>query len=260
MLSKLERPNMVAERFTRETAQQYEKVYKSDGILGWMHPVQVDYIRELTRQQHALGVYGTVGEIGVQHGLFFLALAGYSHPAEPLVAIDLFEDRQYGNIDKSGDGSLAAFKKSLNMLGIDSEAVRYVKGDSTKLSIKDFQKRGFPAFRLMSVDGGHTLEATMHDLMLATCSLADGGIIVLDDINSLGWFGVIQGVVQFLSEQVAVAPFLYGNSKMYLTTTSHYSSYLDFVLARNDTFRCQTDLHVSRVSSGRYRMCLSEYP
>lgn len=259
LLRTMERFNNASKRFSMEAELSYKKSVSEQRIDGWMHRAHIQYVTELTWRQHASGVYGAVGEIGVHHGLFFLALAGYSHPQEPLVAIDLFE-YQLQNIDSSGKGSMTEFEKNLVGAGIPVSGVHSIRGDSTQMTIRDFTQMNLPAFRMLSVDGGHTLEATVHDLNLAVCSLAEGGIIIIDDISSLEWFGVIQGIVQFLSDQDTVAPFLYGNNKMYLTTLSHHSMYLQYMEERPSTFKCQRDLHVSRVSLGKYRMCLSEYP
>ncbi len=48
----------------------------------------------------------------------------------------------------------------------------------------DVVAKGFPKWRLLSVDGGHTFEVTLHDLMLASCTVMEGGIVVVDDILS----------------------------------------------------------------------------
>ena len=51
--------------------------------------------------------------------------------------------------------------------------------------------------RFVSVDGGHTAEITAHDLAVADASLAEGGIIVLDDAFNEQWPGVADGVQRY---------------------------------------------------------------
>lgn len=58
----------------------------------------------------------TVGEIGVQHGKFFLPLVGFSAPGEAALAVDLFELQQ-DNVDQSG---LAA-RPIPSMCGVDMD-------------------------------------------------------------------------------------------------------------------------------------------
>ncbi len=78
--------------------------YKNNSIEGWVVLHHMSYVAALTRLQHFLGVYGSVGEIGVHHGKFFLILAGNALKTEPVVAMDLFHD-QHENIDGSGERS-----------------------------------------------------------------------------------------------------------------------------------------------------------
>jgi hypothetical protein len=40
---------------------------------------------------------------------------------------------------------------------------------------------------MLSVDGGHSMDTTMHDLMLAACLMVDGGIAILDDYGNPAW-------------------------------------------------------------------------
>lgn len=47
---------------------------------------------KLTLHQHARGIYGAVGELGVWQGKLFIGMAGFSHPDEPLLAADWFTD------------------------------------------------------------------------------------------------------------------------------------------------------------------------
>lgn len=49
---------------------------------------------------------------------------------------------------------LAEFKNHSAALGYTEGRVNIISGDSTKLTVHDFSKRGFPAFRIFSVDGG----------------------------------------------------------------------------------------------------------
>jgi hypothetical protein len=62
---------------------------------------QIAFVKAFSTKQHELGVFGSVGEIGVHHGKFLIPLVGNALRAEPAVAIDLFED-QSANVDTSG--------------------------------------------------------------------------------------------------------------------------------------------------------------
>jgi hypothetical protein len=58
-------------------------------------------VKAFSAKQHELGIYGSVGEIGVHHGKFLIPIVGNALAGEPAVALDLFED-QTGNVDTSG--------------------------------------------------------------------------------------------------------------------------------------------------------------
>jgi uncharacterized membrane-anchored protein len=53
---------------------------------------------------------------------------------------------------------------------------------------------------LFSVDGGHTPEITYSDLDLASQTLCEGGVIILDDFFNESWPGVAEGACKFFLE------------------------------------------------------------
>ena len=60
-------------RFPYSTRNYYSENHKD--IEGWMHECSAFLVVWLTRKQIDMGVTGSVGEICVHHGKFFLALA-----------------------------------------------------------------------------------------------------------------------------------------------------------------------------------------
>eukprot|EP00878_Enallax_costatus_P041637 GHUV01048466.1.p1 GENE.GHUV01048466.1~~GHUV01048466.1.p1 ORF type:complete len:179 (+),score=33.36 GHUV01048466.1:196-732(+) len=129
---------------------------------------QIEYVKVFTRRQHELGIYGTVGEIGVHHGKFLIPILGNALASEPAIAMDLFEDQE-SNLAKSGFGSKLELLRNLEACGIPENSIRLAGGNSMHLTASNFTQWGLPAFRLLSVDGGHSLEITLHDLMVASC-------------------------------------------------------------------------------------------
>jgi hypothetical protein len=69
-------------------------------------------IAALNERQRALDAKGGIAEIGVHHGKLFILLYLLGRPPEKAVAIDLFEDQHF-NIDLSGSGDLAKFRRNL---------------------------------------------------------------------------------------------------------------------------------------------------
>ncbi|MFX9457927.1 class I SAM-dependent methyltransferase, partial [Acinetobacter baumannii] len=53
---------------------------------------------------------------------------------------------------------------------------------------------------LFHVDGDHSIQGTYHDLILARDQLADGGVILLDDIDTKECPGVKAAMLLFLGD------------------------------------------------------------
>lgn len=208
-------------------------------LQGLIQPFMVWF---LTQQQHAAGVHGSVGEIGVHYGGFFLAIAAASAPAERLFAVDIFDNQQL-NVDGSGKAVFKKFEENVKLLGFgtaelgqkktkrkpwqNGRPVHYIKDASTSVDGPAFAQLAGQPVRMMSVDGGHTREATCHDINLADSFLHDGGIVIVDDLGccdkQASWsLGVIDGVASYFSTRSnrtqprRLEPFFFAAPKLYL--------------------------------------------
>ncbi len=81
--------------------------------------------------------------------------------------------------------------------------------------------------RLISIDGGHTVDVVCHDLHLSTDILKDGGVIIMDDIFNHFLPGVTEGLFRFMFEENSktLAPFVHCYNKLFLTTPDYYEPY-----------------------------------
>ena len=209
----------------------------ADHIQGFMNFPTVAAFAVLARAQAAAGVVGSVGEIGVHHGRSFVLAVLLARSKEPLWALDLFENLQHLNIDRSGNGDSRALASNMRSVGLDPLEVKLVTRSSLEWSSSDFCKAGLPKFRWFSVDGGHTEALTRHDMHLGACHLAEGGIIAVDDVFNNLFLGVTEGIFNFVAaNRDRIAPFFAITGKMYFTTPSHHERYLsaaaDFFTAR----------------------------
>lgn len=80
----------------------------------------------------------------------------------------------------------------------------HIKDASTSVDGPAFAQLARQPVRMMSVDGGHTREATCHDINLADSFLHDGGIVIVNDLGccekQVSWsLGVIDGVASYFS-------------------------------------------------------------
>ena len=192
----------------------------------------------LSTVQHGLGVRGSVGEIGVHHGGFFLALASASSRDEPLFVLDLFDKLQKLNVDGSGKGAWANFSSNAALMGFSAKgggtrwpspapaarSVHAIADASTNVDGGHFRRLARKQLRMFSVDGGHTREATCHDLNLADSYLHDGGIVIVDDVGCCdrqsSWgLGVVDGIFSFFDSgprPLRLVPFFFSKPKLFL--------------------------------------------
>jgi hypothetical protein len=197
-------------------------------VEGWVFGELLDYLKCVDRFQQEAKVAGNICEIGVHHGRFLIALSHLARPNEKCVAIDIFED-QAANIDGSGRGSLIQLRDNVDRFAASGARFEYIQADSLALTAGErlaIEQQHGP-FRVFSIDGGHTVDHTLNDLVFAQSVISPGGIIILDDYYNQHWPGVHEGVGIFYSRGVStVKPFLYAQNKLFLCGISVHERYL----------------------------------
>lgn len=153
------------------------------------------------------GIFGTIGEIGVAAGKSFATLALTRRAGEPLFACDIFAGAGHPSEEKEGVkveednaamANLPMFLDTLAYVGMNPGHVLVHDGASFELTDTYLFGRGIPPFRIIHIDGGHFMEATLHDLRVAACTLAPGGVIMVDDLNNGIFPGVQEGFHRFM--------------------------------------------------------------
>jgi hypothetical protein len=195
-------------------------------VKGWLLPGAIKMLVALAKAQDAERIKGNVAEIGVHHGKLLILLALLTRDGEKAVAVDLFAD-QDRNVDHSGKGDLDQFQENTRRHA-DCSHIVMRQGDSTELTSAALMELGGGAFRLISVDGGHTPEITVHDLSTAEGALAPGGIIILDDCFNEKWPGVSEGLFRYFSDaQPTIVPFATGGNKTLFCTPEYAGQYIE---------------------------------
>lgn len=209
----------------------YLNIARGSGDIHLVGPI----ITILSRLQHENGLYGTLAELGVHHGRFTGFLFVTARDTEKLVVADLFLELQHQNIDKSGLGDRRRFLEGVKTYGLQEEDLHLILSSSTDQIPFDWAARaGFEAFRMISVDAGHTAELTFNDLELAFCNLLTGGIVILDDFFHSTWPGVTEALFHFFSmgPEPEVYPLLSCENKLFLTNDkASHQHYYDTLLA-----------------------------
>lgn len=192
-------------------------------VKGWLYPGAPEAIVLLSEAQKKAQISGGVAEIGVHHGKLFILLYLLRADGERAVAIDIFSQQEL-NVDRSGAGNLERFKRNLERHA-DLKYLIVREGDSTALTAKNLLELGKGAFRLISIDGGHTADITAHDLATSEGALMKGGIVILDDCFKQMWPGVISGVGRYFSEPRTIVPFGIGANKTFFCHPEYVSMY-----------------------------------
>jgi len=201
-------------------------VYKNFGfrtVHGWLDRDVLEISEVLDRVQRDKGVSGSVAEIGVHRGKLFIGLSLLRRQGESAVAIDIFDDQEL-NIDHSGLGNLKRFKANVERWA-SLDGVKIHQGDSTKVQTETLRELAGSDIRFFSVDGGHTEEIVLSDMRLAESVLADGGVVIADDVFNEHWPGVSVAIVRYLDEGGKLVPFLVGFNKMFLAHPDYVADY-----------------------------------
>ena len=198
---------------------------KIKSISGWLGRTDFEIFKQLLNGQQGSNCLGSLTEIGVHHGKSFVVMAACSGDAK-LYAIDIFENQEK-NIDNSGSGDREKFLQNLRRFSIDDTRViidARLSGDVSASDIKD----SVGLIRFFHIDGGHHFDAIVNDLQLATQSLTDDGIIVVDDMFRSEWPEVSIGAFSsdVLSKNEFVC-FAIGFNKAYFCKSAYVDTYQD---------------------------------
>jgi hypothetical protein len=224
-------------------------------VAGWLAPEVLDILGVLDSFQRSASVSGAVAEIGVHHGRLFIGLNLLQRDDEPSVAIDVFGDQDL-NVDESGKGDLAMFRKNVQRWSSPENVVVH-QGDSTQLQAGELRKLAQGGIRLFSVDGGHTDPIVFSDMNLAEATLAAGGIVIADDVFNQDWPGVSTGTLRYMESGGELVPFAIGFNKVCFSTQEYSQMYRDIlrrefasrylVLTKSSEFAGHEVLIISRV-------------
>lgn len=198
------------------------EIYRRFGhrfVPGWLAPEVLEILAVLDSLQRSVDGSGAVAEIGVHHGRLFIGLNLLQGGGGRSVAIDLFDDQAL-NIDRSGKGDLAKFRRNLQRWS-SLEGVVIHRGDSTQLRAEDLQKFADGSIRLFSVDGGHTDPIVFSDMNLAESVMTPSGVIIADDVFNQEWPGVSTGTIRYIQQSDRQVPFAIGFNKVFFSSPEY---------------------------------------
>jgi predicted O-methyltransferase YrrM len=185
---------MIASSATISTENPIVDAYLENGylsVVGMSSRFAAAVSARLLKIQSNLGVAGPFAEIGTFEGRYFIAMAHALQPIEKAVGIDLFDWPNPEVIDR--------FHANCRKHGVPDERRVTLKADSREMKPEELIKAAEgQRIRLFHIDGEHSRAALTRDLALATAVMADGGLIILDDMLHPGYPTLMVAVQEYL--------------------------------------------------------------
>ncbi|WP_439497636.1 class I SAM-dependent methyltransferase [Bosea sp. (in: a-proteobacteria)] len=170
-----------------------------DGVVGMSSRFAAAICARLLRLQSEEGLHGPIAEIGAFEGRFFIALALALEPGELALGIDIFEWPDAGVKER--------FEANCLRHGVGPQRRVTIKGDAGAMAPDALlQHAGGRTLRFIHIDGEHSRAALTRDLALATACLAEGGLIVLDDMLHPGYPTLMVAVQAYLEANPEIVP------------------------------------------------------
>lgn len=218
---------------------------------GWLAKYSAAFIVAISEAQRRASCAGAVGEIGVHHGKLFILLLLTASSDEKVFAIDIFE-KQHLNYDHSGCGDRTIFLENVRRWAGSPARVEIIPKSSLEVDAQEILSL-CGKVRLLSIDGGHTEQCTLNDLLLADATLHEQGVAIIDDYFNLEWPDVSSGVSKYLSgPRSRLKPFAISPNKVYFCDprcAEFYRSEMRraFTLDKeNRMFGCPVDIYGMR--------------
>ena len=167
-------------------------------IPGWFAKIDALLFVAIHESQAGAGRIGDLMEIGTYMGRSAILLGYFQQPGERLIVCDIFED--YSRVSEDNTVEHRLYYSDLTQQAFERNFRRFhgrlpdvvVAGPSRTVpdAVDDYKER----FRLIHVDGAHDYAEVQADIQLSRELLADGGVVIFDDITSPHTPGVAAAV------------------------------------------------------------------
>ncbi len=195
-----------------DAVRQYLESLES--VDGWLQPGAADLICDLDALQQQRQIAGARVEFGVHHGRSLILLA-LLDPESPALGLDLDDSHVRQHIDTYGMTNASMLTGDTN--DIDADRIR------TELAAL-----GASSVRMVSIDGDHTYEGTLHDLLTTAELLCAGGVTIVDDIANPIYPGVHQAMVEVI-DAGRLVPFAAAGGRIAMCSPADIAQWADAV-------------------------------
>ena len=172
-----------------------------ESVNGMLQSGSLSILWSLMELQDHFDITGNVAEIGVFQGKLLILMCHWLNRGETAYGIDI-----YGMPPGQNQADKNTFLANLKFFGFADCDCKLIVKDSLSLSVQAIRDLvGGQTIRLFSVDGDHAKEAVLHDLSLASASLCDGGVIIVDDLFNAWYPTVTEAVYEYFRTSAAEA-------------------------------------------------------
>lgn len=183
-----------------------------ENVDGWLQPGAAELICDIDARQQQRGMSGARVEFGVHHGRSLMLLA-LLDPDSPVLGLDLDDSHVRQHIESYGLTNASMLTGNTN--DIDATRIR------TELAAQ-----GASSVRMVSIDGDHTYEGTLHDLLTTAELLCAGGVAVVDDVANPIYPGVHQAMVELIDTERLV-PFAAAGGRIAMCSPADIADWAD---------------------------------
>jgi hypothetical protein len=198
-----------------------------NSIEGWVMEAARDMTLSLAELQRDYVEPGPILEIGVWQARYLALLSFVPVTATPVIGID--------PIIVTGDRNahIATLKANIQQYARRPDLVTLIEKGSGETTAEELFAIGNDKFQFISIDGSHLFDAVMSDLRLAEATLADGGIVAVDDISNPIAPGVWHAFVMYGScSDAKLEAVVNSGNKLFLTQKEFAARYREDLLAR----------------------------
>ncbi|HEV8023858.1 MAG TPA: class I SAM-dependent methyltransferase [Candidatus Nanopelagicales bacterium] len=193
-----------------EAVRQY--LDSLENVDGWLQPGAAQLICDIDARQQQRGTSGARVEFGVHHGRSLILLA-LLDPDSPVLGLDLDDAHVRPHIESYGLTNASMVMGNTN--DIDATRIR------TELAAL-----GASSVRMVSIDGDHTYEGTLHDLLTTAELLCAGGVAIVDDVANPIYPGVHEAMVELIDTERLV-PFAAAGGRIAMCSPADIADWAD---------------------------------
>lgn len=193
-------------------------------IDGWFNEEAACLFAFLDNIQKENKIKGNLFEIGVHHGKSASFIAHMLDEGnEKFEVCDIF-DNQVENISSSGKGNYEIFIKNIGSFIDDANLVVHKVSSFELVKLKIGSD-----FRFIHIDGGHSRDECLNDLLFASTHTKDSGIIAVDDAFKPAWPAIAEAIIDFLRGQNnGFVPLIIGFNKMIFVKSNYFDFYRSY--------------------------------